>query len=211
MTSIAGSEKTEVIHGASNVLNMEIQFFYNARLKVDTCMEYTRPSFALGIEPIRKSFLDAKNRDVKMRYITEITTENISSCKELMKIVEVQHLDGIKGNFMVSEREYLAPAVSNNTSGIASQIIYSNLQEIVEQQNYIFDTLWNKSIPAIKRIREIEEGIEPIGTRLLENPDEIFNHMKYVIENASKRLICSSSGAMQMVYNNFFDLYKKNT
>jgi hypothetical protein len=71
--------------------------------------------------------------------------------------------------------------------------------------------IWNKAIPAIQRIREIEEGLEPIATRLLENPDEIFNHMKYVIENASKRLICSSSGAMQMVYDNFFDLYKKNT
>jgi two-component system, OmpR family, sensor histidine kinase VicK len=209
MTSIAGSEKTEVVYGTSNVLNAEIQFFSNARLKVDTCMDYTRPSLALRIESIRKSFLDAKDRDVKLRYITEVTTENISYCKELMKIAEVRHLDGIKGNFMVSEREYLAPAVSNNTSDIASQLIYSNLQEIVEQQNYIFDTLWNKAIPVKKRIREIEDGIEPLGTRLLENPDEIFNHMRYVIENASKRLTCSSSGAMQMVYDNFFDLYKK--
>ena len=33
--------------------------------------------------------------------------------------------------------------------------------------------------------------------------------MRYVIENASKRLICSSSGGMQMVYNNFFHQYKK--
>ena len=209
MTSIAGSEKTEVVYGTSNVLNTEIQFFSNARFKVDTCMEYTRPSLALRIDSIRKSFLDAKGRDVKLRYITEITIENISYCKELMKIAEVRHLDGIKGNFMVSEKEYLAPTFSNNTSGIPSQIIYSNVQEIVEQQNYIFDTLWNKAIPAIKRIREIEEGIGPIGTRQLENPDEIFNHMKYVIENASKRLICSSSGVMQMVYDNFFYLYKK--
>jgi len=209
MTSIAGSEKTEVVYGTSNVLNTEIQFFSNARFKVDTCMEYTRPSLALRIDSIRKSFLDAKGRDVKLRYITEITIENISYCKELMKIAEVRHLDGIKGNFMVSEKEYLAPTFSNNTSGIPSQIIYSNVQEIVEQQNYIFDTLWNKAIPAIKRIREIEEGIGPIGTRQLENPDEIFNHMKYVIEKASKRLICSSSGVMQMVYDNFFYLYKK--
>jgi two-component system, OmpR family, sensor histidine kinase VicK len=209
MTSIAGSEKTEVVYGTSNVLNAEVQFFSNARLKVDTCMDYTRPSLALEIESIRKSFLDAKGRDVKLRYITEITTENISYCKELMKIVEVRHLDGIKANFMVSEKEYLAPAVSNDTSDIASQIIYSNLQQIVEQQNYIFDTLWNKAISATTRIREIEEGIEPVGTRLLENPDEIFKHLKYVIENASKRLICSSSGGMQMVYDNFFDQYKK--
>jgi hypothetical protein len=142
-------------------------FFCNARVKVDTCMDYTPPSLALSVESIRISFLSARDRGLKLRYITEITTDNISYCKELMKIVEVKHLDGIKGNFMVSEKEYLAPVVSNNTSDIASQIIYSNLHQIVEQQNYIFNTLWNKAIPAITRIREIEEG-EPIATRLLE-------------------------------------------
>jgi hypothetical protein len=59
VTSVAGSEKTEIVYGTSNVLNAEIQFFSNATLKVDTCMDYTRPSLALGIESIRKSFLDA--------------------------------------------------------------------------------------------------------------------------------------------------------
>ena len=144
MVSIQG-EKTEVIYGTSSVLNTEIQFFSNASLKIDTCVDYTHPSLALGNESIRKSFLDAKGRDVKLRYITEITTENISYCKELMKIADVRHLDGIKGNFMISEKEYLAPAVSNNISNIASRIIYSNLHEIVEQQQYIFETLWSKA------------------------------------------------------------------
>ena len=88
MTSISGSGKTEVVYGTSNVLNAEIQFFSNARLRVDTCMDYTRPSLALRIEPIRKSFLGAKDRDIKLRYITEITTENIPHCKELIKIAD---------------------------------------------------------------------------------------------------------------------------
>jgi hypothetical protein len=52
MTSIVGSEKTEVVNGSSNVLNKEIQFFSNARLKVDTCMDYTSPSLALGNKKI---------------------------------------------------------------------------------------------------------------------------------------------------------------
>lgn len=86
MNSIAGNEKTEVVYGPSNVLDTEIQFFSNARRKVDTCMEYTRPSLAFAIESIRKSFLEAKDRDVKLRCITEITTENIPYCKELMKL-----------------------------------------------------------------------------------------------------------------------------
>jgi two-component system sensor histidine kinase VicK len=363
VTSISGTERTEVIYGPTNVIDKEIQFFSKAKLKIDSCMDHTRPALALEIESIRKSFLDAKGRDVKLRYITEITTENIAYCKELMKITEVRHLDGIKGNFMVSELEYLAPAAAQAMSYVASQIIYSNLKEIVGHQQYIFDTLWNKAIPATKRIREIEdkqnfgitevlygaenaigrgvqfmknvkkrmdicfdskapsivveidayrngykdirnrggkirafteitrdnihyckelinivdelrhlegmkggiavseaeymattvlheatpltqviysnitevveqmqyifdifwyravpasqkireieEGIQPVETKVLENPDEIFNHMKYVIENASDRSVCSSLGGMQLIYDNFFDLYKK--
>ncbi|MGC2575772.1 MAG: hypothetical protein WA364_30065, partial [Candidatus Nitrosopolaris sp.] len=207
MTSVAGSEKTEVIYGASNVLNMEIQFFSNARLKVDTCMEYTRPSLVFGIESIRKSFLDAKGRDVKLRYITEITTENISYCKELMKIADVRHLDGIKGNFMVSDKEYLAPVASNNTSNIASQIIYSNLQEIVEQQQYMFETLWSKAIPSEQRIREIEEGVLPVSTRILQDQDQIIKEIRQLDYSSTRLSVCSGFGGMQMSYKHFFDLY----
>jgi len=173
VASISGSEKTEVVYGPSNVIDRQIQFFSNATLKIDTCMDYTRPSLALGIEPIRKSFLDAKNRDVKLRYITEITTENMSYCKELMKITEVRHLDGIKGNFMVSDKEYLAPAASQGISYLASQIISSNVKEIVEHQQYIFDTLWNKAIPSIKKISEIEDNKPPRITEVLYGTEEV--------------------------------------
>ena len=37
-------------------------------------------------------------------YLTEITIDNISYSKMLRKIVdELRHLDGMKGNFMISE------------------------------------------------------------------------------------------------------------
>jgi signal transduction histidine kinase len=191
MSSIAGSsQKTELVYGFSKVLDREIQFFSYAKLKVDTCMDYTRPSLAIIIESIRKSFLDAKSRDVKLRYITEITTENILYCKELMKIADVRHLDGIKGNFMVSEKEYIALAVSNNnTLGVASQIIYSNLQEIVEQQNYIFDTLWNKAIPAITKIREIEEGVEPTKTEIIQDTKVSISRASDIIKSAKEQVL----------------------
>ena len=209
MTTIAGSGKTEVVYGASNVINAEIQFFSNARLRVDTCMDYTRPSLALRIEPIRKSFLCAKDRDIKLRYITEIRTENVPHCKELIKIAEVRHLEGIKGNFMVSEKEYLAPAISNKNSGIASQLVYSNLQEIVEQQTYIFDTLWNKGIPGIKRIREIEEGIERVETIALKSSTEIAKRIKKNIESSTEMKISSQPGGLELIYNNFLESYKQ--
>ena len=61
---------------------------------------------------------------------------------------ELRHLDGIKGNFMISEGEYLAPLILFEKGKIAPQIIYSNVREIVEQQQYIFDNLWNNAISA---------------------------------------------------------------
>ena len=46
---------------------------------------------------------------------------------------ELRHLDGIKGNFMVSEIEYLAPVILFEKGEIAPQAVYSNLKEVVEQ------------------------------------------------------------------------------
>jgi hypothetical protein len=77
-------------------------------------MDYSRPALAIGIEGIRKSFVEAKRRGVQLRYLTEIINDNLSYCKEIMSIVnEVRHLDGIKGNFMISESEYLATITDN--------------------------------------------------------------------------------------------------
>jgi hypothetical protein len=38
--------------------------------------------------------------------------------------------------------------------------------------------------------------------------DEFYSKIFFLC-NKAKRLLCSSSGAMQMVYDNFFDLYKR--
>ena len=90
------AERTEVLYGTDKVISEELQFFFKTKRQIDTCMDHTRPSLAIGIESIKRSFVDAKNRGVKLRYLTEITDANISYCKELMSIVdELRHLDGI--------------------------------------------------------------------------------------------------------------------
>jgi signal transduction histidine kinase len=150
-----------VLYGIDNVVNTELRFFSKTRERIDTCMNYTRPPLAIEIDTIRKAFLEAKRRNVRLRYLTEITKENISYCKQLMTIVdELRHLEGIKGNFMISETEYLAPLVFFEKEKVASQIIDSSVKEIVEQQQYIFDSFWDRAIPANQRILEIENDIE---------------------------------------------------
>ena len=183
-------ERTEVIHGSERVIGTELDFFSEAKNRIDTCMDYTRPQLAVGIEPIRKSFVEAKSKGVQLRYLTEITNDNLSSCKEIMKIVdELRHLDGTKGNFMISESEYLAPITSDEKRKPAFIIIFSNVKEIVEHQQYVFDTFWNKAIPAEQRITEIEEGVDRTAIEVIPNSNRAREMYLKLIKNAEKEII----------------------
>ena len=82
--------------------------------------------------------------------------------QEAVKFIdEVRHLDGIKGSFYISDLEYLVPADLHDKGKPTSEIVYSNVKDLVEHQQYVFDTLWNKSMVAQAKIKEIEKGIEP--------------------------------------------------
>ena len=70
------SEKTEVLHGEQNVIDTVLQFTFKAKSRIDACVDYTRPSLTIEIEELRRAFLDAKIRGVRLRYVTEITEDN---------------------------------------------------------------------------------------------------------------------------------------
>jgi signal transduction histidine kinase len=155
-------EYTEVFYGEEAVMDRVLNFLHETDFIVDACVDYTRPSLAINIPTLRKAFLNAKKRGVRLRYTTEITRDNISHCKRLLSMVdELRHLDGIKGNFYISEKAYLAPATYHEKGKPAEQIIYSNVNEMVNHQRYVFDSFWNRAIPAEQRIRDIVEDREP--------------------------------------------------
>jgi signal transduction histidine kinase len=154
-------EVTRVFYGVESVVNVVLQFLTQANNKIDACVDQTRPSLIIDIEILKQAFVVVKKRGIKLRYITEITKDNLSYCKQLSTMVdELRHLDGIKGNLYLSESEYLAPATFHEKGKPASQIIYSNVKEIVEHQKYVFDTLWAGAVPAEQKIEQIEEGTE---------------------------------------------------
>jgi hypothetical protein len=126
-----------------------------------------------------------------------------------MKIAELRHLDGVKGKIEVSDTELILTITPDEESDVIPQVIHSNVKQLVDQQKHLFEILWKKAIPAEQKIIEIEVGIEPVETKVLEDSEEILNHLKYRIERASHRSVCSSIGGLQLVYNNFFDSYKK--
>ena len=130
----------------------------------------------VDVEAIKEERIKAKkDRGVKLRYVTEITTKNISYCKEMIKYfgAEIRHLDDVKGNFEISDdgEEYVATANLQEAKPL-KQLIYSNVKEIGEQQQYVFDTLWNKTISFEEKRKEIEEGILPEFTEVIRNSEK---------------------------------------
>ncbi len=157
---IKHTEKTEVLDGVENTTNTIFQFLFNARSGISACSPYPTLPVIMGPE-YERALVNLKNRGVKVRQITEITKENARYCKEQVKnIDELRHLDGVKANFAVSETEYVATTTLRDTQPVP-EVIYSNVKDVVEQQQYLFETLWKKSTSAEEKIRQFEEGTAP--------------------------------------------------
>jgi two-component system, OmpR family, sensor histidine kinase VicK len=123
---------------------------------------------------------------------------------------ELRHIEGIKGNFYLSETEYIAPATLHTKGKPASYIVYSNVKEIVEQQRqFVFDSFWSRSIPAEKKIKEIEEGITHYETKIIEDPNQIIEEISRLTANSNQLASCLTPGGMQYSYNYFFEIKKK--
>jgi two-component system, OmpR family, sensor histidine kinase VicK len=73
----------------------------------------------------------------------------------------------------------------------------------VEQQQYFFDMLWKKAIPAKQRIKEIEEGLKREFIETIQDSIEIQNLIPKVINSAAEELDVIFSTA------NSFNRYKR--
>jgi two-component system, OmpR family, sensor histidine kinase VicK len=182
------SERTEVLYGTENTTNAILNFLSNICIKMDICADSTWPSVAMGVDVFKNALIDIKKRGIRSRYITTITKDNLSYCKEAMKIGELHHLDGIKGNFAVSEKEYIASATMQEAS-LLQQVIYSNVKEVLEQQQYVFDSFWNKSVPAEQKIKEIEEGVVLGKTEVIQSPKDIQQLFINMVKSAKHEVL----------------------
>jgi two-component system, OmpR family, sensor histidine kinase VicK len=145
------------LHNAE-VINTLLQVLSNAQYKIDICGNSKFPSKILSFYSVNNLILDSSKRtNTRQRYIFEITRENIDYCKKLIKKIELRHLDENEANFAVNERECLGFITMQKET---LQATYSNMKEVVEQQQSVFETLWNKAIPARDKIMEIEEGLK---------------------------------------------------
>ena len=134
------------------------------------------------------AFREFKPKGIKLRFIAEITKDNIPYCQQLMKICELRHLDEVKGNFGIVDGLYYSASAKGTDSSPPPLLIGSTIRAFVEQQQYFFDMLWRKAIPAKQRIKEIEEGLKREFIETIQDPDEILNLIPKIINSAIEEL-----------------------
>jgi signal transduction histidine kinase len=156
-----------------NVVGTLLGLIFGSRTRLDACVDHTRPPLIAEIKQLRDALIDTKSKGIKVRYLTEITKDNLHYCKELLSLVdELRHLTGIRGNFYVSENEYAAPAVYHEKGKSADMMIYSSNREVVQHQQYIFESIWNASTSAERKIKEIEGNLTLGTSEIIDNPSK---------------------------------------
>ena len=175
-TTDDADERTEVWHGIENIVKKSGEVLSSAKISSDYCHDSTSAATLTTTRQFLDMIIQLNRRGVRQRFITDITNENITHCKELAKYVELRHLNGTKGNFgIVDGREYGAAAniYQKYEQQAQTEFIYSNVKGFVEQEQYLFGMLWNKAIPAKQRFKEIEQGAKREFTETVRDHQEI--------------------------------------
>lgn len=138
------------MHGAE-VINALLKIFSNAQHRIDVCGNSKFLAKIFSFSVVGKVRLEVcKRKDLRQRYIFEITNENINNCKSLMNTAEVRHLEGHEANFVTNQNECLGFITLQKES---LQATYSNIKEVVEQQGSVFETFWIKQFQQKIRLK----------------------------------------------------------
>jgi signal transduction histidine kinase len=174
-----------------------IRFLENVRERMDICVDNNGPFVIMKSDIYRSNYVKARNRDAKIRFITEVTKDNIEYCKQLSEIVsELRHLDGVKGSVCVNDTEFLGMTTWRETK-LLNPVIYSNEREVIEQQQYIFQIFWKEAEPFSQKLREIEDGIVPEIMQSRNSPVDIQRKVFDLLKSAESEIlvIMSTSNA----------------
>lgn len=190
-------EGTRVIHGMEDTIRTIGDALYRTRNRWDACVDSLSPS--LSAKGLKRIYLKAREKGVTVRYITEITKDNIDYCKEIMKFAELRHFPGIKGNFAVGDEEYVAGIREEADPTQFAHCIYSNVKLVVSHNRSIFEIFWQSATPAKSRIRELEEGITLSVMEIIQNPQESLRRAYSKVGSAKEQVLImfSTSNAVR--------------
>jgi two-component system, OmpR family, sensor histidine kinase VicK len=189
-------EKTEILYGQENIIRHFLRDLSVVQERFDSCTDFTGPSLFVN-SPIWLDYASLSKKGIRLRFITEITKENMKYCEKLLKVCELRHLEKVKGNFGIIDGKSYGAGSSAAEGQPPTQLIRSNIRAFVEQQQYFFETLWGKALPAERRIEQIQKGTEEEFIETIKDPYEVQKLTYELIKNSRSEImiICATSNA----------------
>ena len=196
-TTLAEVEEiTEVFYSTEKIVNTTVETFSKLRKSLDICGDSRCPSmFVVPNDPVSNVYRELRNRNMRLRFITEINFDNVGYCKELMEICDLRHLDEVKGNFGLADGIHYTASAKIVESSPPPLLIHSTLKVLVEQQEYFFEMLWKKAIPARQRIKEIEENLKREFIETINDSEETTSLILKVLSSATEEILIIFSRA----------------
>lgn len=88
-------ERIEVVHG--RVVSLSMQALSRARNWIDICCDKKGAPVFVNVNPINIGYASLKEKGLILRFLTDITPDNIPHVRKLMKTTEIRHLDNQGG------------------------------------------------------------------------------------------------------------------
>jgi DNA-binding response OmpR family regulator len=138
-------------------------------------------------------FMRALAKGLRVQLITEITEDDLMLCKQLLvnSDVQIRHLDGLIKNFSIwDEKHFVEITLASDQKSIVKQLMYSNLEQTVNENQYLFDTLWSIAIPGAQKIQELEAIPQPAirVSTVLSGSDEVARTLMRITSSSSSTL-----------------------
>ena len=165
------TDNAEVIRGGEATNKRIVRTILDAKQHYDVMVSSSGPPFVMRSEDIREAMRETSKRGVHIRYLTDITRENLEYCKGIAAMAEVRHIEGIKGRIAINEGEIISSSIVLDKDPVP-HLFWSNVRDVVEQHNYIFESFWVQALPADQRFDEIEYGREPEFLRQIHDPKQ---------------------------------------
>ena len=167
--------------------------------RVDCCIDAKGLIILKQNELLWNELIHLKTRGIRSRFVMEVTQQNTYFCNLMMQSGDVYHSDRINGSFIICDGiKYICYILNDQKEEgggegrekqVVMQLLYTTTKPFVDAQQYLFDNLCNKAVPAKEKIRELNKGIRGDFIDNIEDPKEIQKIAIDLVKSASYEIL----------------------
>ncbi len=180
-------ENIQSLYGNDEILKSTLEILDSTRETIEGCIGKEEVEMHVSHETLWNALTALKHKGVKIRIVTQVTSDDLEFCKKFTEAVELKHLDGIQSSFGISDGRWLLEHVVSLDEYPLSHAILTDIRKLVGIKRKLFETLWKQSVPAEEIFMKLEL-LNPaeVNTKIESNEAEklLFN----LISNSKYRI-----------------------